>query len=323
MPAPIAVTGATGFVGSHLIRRLRDEGLPVRALVRSTRYAGELRALGCEVAVGDVRDRASLAAAFAGCFAGVKLVAILRERRGQTFDAINRQGAANAVGAAADAGVARFVHLSALGAARDAPRYPRSKWAGEEAVRAGGIPFVIFRPSILLGAGGGAAAQFADITRFGVWYPLVLLIGARGLFRMLASLTPIVPVLGTGRYRSMPIALNDLLPAVRAALDRDDVLGQTYEVGGPEILTYDELVGRVARVLGLRRLLVHLPDPLARRLVAAFALLPAPPITPDEADALLVDNLCDPAPAVRTFGLRLRPVEQALREALTPSKAKT
>ena len=323
MPAPIAVTGATGFVGSHLIRRLRDEGLPVRALVRSTRYAGELRALGCEVAVGDVRDRASLAAAFAGCSAVVHLVAILRERRGQTFDAINRQGAANAVGAAADAGVARFVHLSALGAARDAPRYPRSKWAGEEAVRAGGIPFVIFRPSILLGAGGGAAAQFADITRFGVWYPLVLLIGARGLFRMLASLTPIVPVLGTGRYRSMPIALDDLLPAVRAALDRDDVLGQTYEVGGPEILTYDELVGRVARVLGLRRLLVHLPDPLARRLVAAFALLPAPPITPDEADALLVDNLCDPAPAVRTFGLRLRPVEQALREALTPSKAKT
>src|SRR3972149_9502944 len=104
MPAPIAATGAPGFVGSHLIRRLRDEGLPVRALVRSTRHAPELRALGCEAAVGDVRARASLAAAVAGCSAVVHLVAIIRERRGQTFDAINRQGGAHARRAGGAAG---------------------------------------------------------------------------------------------------------------------------------------------------------------------------------------------------------------------------
>lgn len=324
MSAAVAVTGAAGFVGSHLVRRLRDAGVSVRGVIRSPNDAERLQRLGCEVSIADVRDQDGLTAAFAGCRAVVHLVAVIRERPGQTFEAVNRLGTANVVAAAAIAGVSRLVHMSALGAAPDAPRYPRSKWAGEEAVRRGGVPFVIFRPSILLGSGGGAAAQFADIVRFGLWYPM--LSGdrriARRIFGTLATLVPVVPVLGDGQYKSMPVALDDVLPAISAAIDKHDVLGQTYEIGGPEVLTYDELVGRVARVLGLRRVLLHLPEPLARRLVAAFAVLPNPPITRDEAEALFVDNVCDPAPAVRAFGLRLRPVEQALREALTPSGEK-
>jgi len=316
MRGPIAVTGAAGFVGSRLIRLLRAEGLPVRGVVRSTRDVAPLRDLGCEIAVADVRERRSLEPAFAGCSAVVHLVAIVRERAGQTFDIINRVGAAHAATVARDAGVARFVHLSALGAALDAPRYLRSKWAGEEEVRRSGVPCVIFRPSILLAAGGGAAAQLADVVRFGSWYPLVLLLGGRGLFAWLGSLVPIVPVLGSGQYRSMPIALDDVLPALRQALDRDDLLGQTFEIGGPEVVTYDALVQRVARVLGLRRAALHLPGSLARAVVATLALLPNPPITPDEAAALFVDNVCDPGPAVRAFGLRVRPLDQALREAL-------
>lgn len=316
MAAPIAITGAGGFVASHLIPFLRAEGTPIRAVVHSTGAAAALRAAGCEVAVADVRDRPSLVAAFAGCEAVVHLVAVIRERGGETFDAVNRAGATNAVAAAREAGAARFVHLSALGAAPDAPRYLRSKWAGEEAVRAGGVPYVIFRPSFLFAPGGGAAQQLAEVVRFGLWYPLVLLAGGRALFGPLAALLPIVPVLGGGRYRSMPLALQDLLPALRQALIRDDVLGQTVEIGGPEALTYDALLRLVARVLGLRRALVHLPMPLARGVVAAFGVLPAPPITRDEAEALFVDNVCDNAPAVRTFGVRLRPAEQALREAL-------
>lgn len=316
MAAPIAVTGAGGFVGTHLVRYLRAEGFPVRAVVRSTAAAPALRAAGCDVAIADVRDRPSLVQAFAGCAAVVHLVAIIREHGGEAFEAVNRAGTANAVAAAREAGVARFVHMSALGAAADAPRYLRSKWEGEQAVRSGGVPYVIFRPSVLLAPGGGAAGQVADVVRFGVWYPLVLLTGGRAVFGALASLLPVVPVLGSGRYRSMPLALHDLLPAVRQALTRDDVLGQTVEVGGPEALTYDALLGLAARLLRVRRILVHLPMPMARGVVAAFALLPNPPITADEFEALLEDNICDTAPAVRAFGVRVRPLEQALREAL-------
>jgi len=323
MQGPIAVTGATGFVGSHLVRMLRAEGLSVRGVVRSTRRGAALRALGCEVMLGDVRDRTSLRAAFDGCAAVVHLVAVIRERGEQTFEAINRVGVANAVAAASAAGCARFVHLSALGAAPEGPRYLRSKWAGEQEVRAGGLPFVIFRPSILLGRGGGAAVQLAEVARFGPWYPLVLLVGGRWVFGRLAALVPIIPVLGSGTYRSMPVALDDILPALRQALDRNDVLGQTYEIGGPEALTYDALVQTVARVLGLRRVLVHLPGPVARAVVALFSALPDPPITRDEAMSLLSDNVCDNGPAVRTFGLTLRPVEQALREALSGPEEKT
>lgn len=324
MNAPIAVTGAGGFVGRRLVRHLRRADAPVRALVHSDRGADALRALGCEVRRADVRDRDALAAAFVGCRAVVHLVAVIRERGGRTFDAVNRQGAANAASAAGASGAQRFIHLSALGASPGAPRYLRSKWEGEEAVRAAGLPAVIFRPSILLGPGGGAAAQFADVVRFGLWYPLA---GRRRLLRGLAAaaatVTPVVPVLGDGAYTSMPMALDDLLPAIVSSLERDDVLGQVFDLGGPEVLTYNDLIRRVARVLGVRRLLWHIPQPAARALLALFTLLPEPPITRDEFEALLIDNVCDPGPAVRAFGLRLHPVEQALREALTPAGEKS
>jgi NADH dehydrogenase len=266
--------------------------------------------------VADVRNRASLVEAFAGCGAVIHLVAIIRERGGQTFDAINREGAGNAAAAAREAGAARFLHMSALGAAPGAPRYLRSKWAGEEEVRRSGMPFVIFRPSFLIGSGGGAAAQFAQVVRFGPWYPFALLLGGRPLLAALAALTPVVPVLGSGKYRSMPVAISDVLRVVRQSLDRNDILRRAFEVGGPEILTYDQLIMRVARVLGLRRWLLHLPERAARAVIALFSVLPNPPITRDEAESLFIDTICDNGEVIRTFGLRPTPVDAALREAL-------
>lgn len=252
----------------------------------------------------------------------IHLVATIRERAGQTFDAINREGAANAVAAAREAGAGRFLHVSALGAGPGAPRYLRSKWDGEEEVRGGGVPFIIFRPSFLIGSGGGSAVQFAHAVRFGAWYPFALLLGGRQLFAALAALTPVVPVLGSGKYRSMPVALADVLAAIRQALDRDDIIGRAFEIGGPEILTYDELILRVARVLRLRRRLVHLPEQAVRGVIALFAMLPNPPITRDEAESLFFDTICDNTEVVRAFGLRLTPVDQALREALGRSEEK-
>jgi uncharacterized protein YbjT (DUF2867 family) len=321
-PRPVAVTGADGFVGRRLLERFREDGYVVRGVVRSPRGADALRAAGYDAVLADVRDPNALRAAFVGARAAVHLMAILRERRGQTFDAVNRDGAAHAAAAARQAGMARFVHLSALGAGPDASRYLRSKWAGEEAVRAAGVPFVVFRPSIMIGRGGGAAAQFADVVRFGPWYPFVLALGARGPFAPLAEVVPVLPVLGSGTYRSMPVALDDVLPALVAAVNRPDVAGQTFELGGPEVLTYNEIMDTTARVLGLRRRRVHLPPVAVRALVRAFAVLPNPPITHDEAQALFEENLCDNTLVLRTFGLRLRPFEAAMREALGAPRAK-
>jgi len=317
----VAVTGAAGFVGRRLVRHLLDRGHAVRGVVRSGPEALALRDAGCESAIADVRDAASLRRAFAGARAVIHLVAIIRGRGAETFDAVNHAGAAAAAAAAREAGAARFLHLGALGAGPGATRYLRSKWLGEEAVRRAGVPFVIFRPSILIGPGGGAAAQFADVVRFGPWYPFVLLFGGRGVFARLASLTPLLPVLGSGRYRSMPLALNDVLPAIVASVDRPDVVGQTYEIGGPQALTYNEIMDTTARVLGLRRRRVSLPPGAAKAVVRALSLLPNPPITEDERQALFVDNLCDNAPVQQAFHLPLRPFEVAMREALEPARA--
>ncbi len=319
-PDRVAVTGATGFVGGHVVRMLREAGVTVRALVRPgtrrTQRFTALQELGCEVAYADVGDLGALERGFDGCAAVVHLVAIIRERVGATFDLINRRGAAEVAAAAKASGARRIVHLSALGAGPQAPRYLQSKWAGEEAIRHTGLPYVILRPSFVIGPGGGAATQFAAIVRLGPWYPLYLLGMPERPLAWLGAISPVVPVLGSGRYRSMPLDMRDLVAVVRQALGRDDVLGEVYELGGPDVLSYNRLLDEVAAVMGVRRWKVHLPMWMARALVREFRYLPNPPITQDEFEALLVDNVCDASKAVQTFGLALRPFREAMRYAL-------
>ncbi|MBI2123285.1 MAG: NAD(P)H-binding protein [Armatimonadetes bacterium] len=312
----IAVTGASGFIGTHLTRALRDAGWTVRALVRSTSELDRLRARGYEVALADVRDRPSLAAGLAGCLAAIHLVAIIRESGSATYESVNRQGTANVAAAAKTAGVDRLVHLSALGAGPSSTRYLASRWAGEEEVRRSGIRHVIFRPSFIMGPGGGAAQQFAAVVRYGPWYPFQLMAGGGRLFGSLAALTPVIPVLGSGRTRFMPVDRGDVFDAVLQSLERADVLGETFEIGGPDVVTYDQIMDAVARVLRLRRGKIHLPPAPAGMFVRLFKLLPNPPITLDEFETLLIDNVCDNTKVVRTFRLRLRPFVESLHEAL-------
>src|SRR5437870_11869352 len=201
----VAVTGAAGFIGSHVVRMLRTEGFEVRAVVRPGTKGGQrlatVQGLGCTVTYADVAEPGALERALDGCAAVVHLVAIIRERVGATFDLVNRRGAAEVAAAAKVSGVGRIVHLSALGAGPEAPRYLQSKWMGEEAIRRSGVPSVIIRPAFVIGPGGGAAVQFAAVVRLGPWYPLYLLgVPARPL-ELLAVLAPIVPVLGSGQYR--------------------------------------------------------------------------------------------------------------------------
>ena len=290
----IAVSGANGFVGRHLVARLREAGAPVRALI--SERPGAERELpgggeGLEVRRVDVRHGETLRGALDGCDAVVHTVAIPTERK-QAFDAVNVRGVANVVAEARRAGVGRLVHLSAIGADPASPfPYLRSKGQGQALVASGGIPFVVLRPSLLFGEGDDFFHRLAFSLAF-----------------------PIVPVPGDGKARFQPLHVLDLAAALQAALARriDEVAG-VHEVGGPELITYDELLAEAMRGTGKHRPTIHLPVPLMKPPALLMGLvMPDPPVTVPQLDLLAVDNTPRENAIERVFGVRPRPFRGAL-----------
>jgi len=266
----ILVTGASGFVGVHVVRALADAGERVRALVRDANGAGALDGVDCELARGDVTDPASLRAAAEGCTAVVHLVAILTGKP-EDFDRVMTRGTRNLLNAARDADVSRFVQMSALGtseATRNTVPYYRAKWAVEEAVRSSGLGYAILRPSFVFAPDGGALAQFARIAR----------------------LAPVTPVIGRGTQRLQPIWAADLARAVTLAVRRDDDL--LVEIGGPDIVDWNEFWSQLKTALGTRRPALHVPFWFMRPQAAIMERLPHPPVTRDQLRMLqLGDNV--------------------------------
>lgn len=284
----ILVTGATGFVGRHLVRRLCAGKVPLRLLVHRRPPSQAFAGLNVEFAHGDMADPAALEMACAGCDAVVHLVAIIRERGRATFQAINHQGTRNVAAAAQKAGVRRFVHMSAIGA-QDSLRfhYLRSKWQGEQAVVQSGIPYVILRGSIVFGPGDEFMTRLADLVR-----------------RL-----PVVPVLGAGGNRFQPIHAADVAECLAQALARQEMSGQTLEIGGPEHLTYDQLVDVIMEALGKRRRKLHLPLALLRPLVwAGERLAPSFPVTSAQLAMIALDNVTALDSVASRFGFQPRPL---------------
>lgn len=277
----ILVTGGTGFVGSHLVPRLIAAGHNVNVLARGIHHAF----LPAEVTMirGDVASGEGLDAALQDVSAVIHLVAVIRERGPYTFHRVNHLGTANVVRAMQQHGVRRLVHMSALGATPD-PHfpYPYSKWQGEQEVQRGGLDYTIFRPSLQFGRGGG----FID--------------------RLRQSVAPVpffAPVPGSGNTRFQPIWVEDVATCVLLALSRRDTFGQTYEIGGPEYLTYAQILDVVLRTLGLRRIKVHIPLRLMAIAVPVMQrLLPDPPVTTSELAQLAVDNTTALDSVMRAFG---------------------
>ncbi len=293
----ILVTGATGFVGQHLMDRLRERGATIRPLVRDVRDAARLRGLHVEPVVGDVTNPAALARAMTGVDTVIHLAAITVERGAATFERVNARGARHMVDAARNAGVARFLYLSVNGA-RDDSRYPypRSKWRGEQAVVASGIPYAVLRPSLIFGRGDHFCAALASLARR----------------------SPVVPIVGDGKSLFQPVWVEDVCSCILKALDDDAYLGHVYEIGGSEQLSYDEIADIVMRVLGKRRRKVHVPLALLKPVAAIMpAVLPMSLVTPGQLDLLLIDNSAEPDSLPALFGIARPAYLQAKLDYIT------
>jgi NADH dehydrogenase len=293
----ILVTGGSGFVGGHVVHELRARGLPVRCLVRDPRRASKLAAWGSELLQGDMTDAASLRRAADGAETVVNLVAI-RQGREEAFQRVMVEGTRALIAAAEDAGVARFVHMSALGTSeqtKDLVPYYRAKWETEQLVRASKIPDVIFRPSFVFGPDGGILPTFARLARF----------------------TPVTPIIGRGRQRIQPIWADDVATYFADAVRRDDVTGRIFELGGPEAVTWNEFWTRLKRARGLRRPSIHVPVALMRANALVTERLPGNiPLTRDLLTMLEHgDNVVSNDEAVRTFQVPLVPLDEQLRRA--------
>lgn len=294
----VFVTGATGFVGRSVIQALRSDGYVVRCLVRrgSERDLRGLEAV--ERVEGDVLVRRGLEEGMAGCQGIVHLVGIIRERPAiaTTFEMVHTQGTMNVIEAAAAAGVRRYLHMSAMGSRPNAgARYHKTKWAAEEAVRASGLVWTIFRPSIIYGRGDGFVTMLAHMVRR---YPLV-------------------PVIGSGRQRLQPVPVEHVAEGFARALAQPATEKQVYEVGGPDRVTMVELLDAIGAALGYRRVRkAHVPLGFMRPVTRVLHGLPGFPVTPDQLRMLEEDNVCDPAPFYSAFRLEPVPLATGLRRML-------
>jgi NADH dehydrogenase len=293
----VLVTGGTGFIGPKVVNALVDAAHWVRVLERKPgRWKQE--GLRCQEAVeGDVTDADSMSRAVAGCDAVVHLVAIINGSP-RDFERVMEEGTRSAIAAARDAGVRRFVLMSALGTTdetKDLVPYYHAKWTMEQDLKASGLEHVIFRPSFVFGRDAGSLQQF----------------------RRIARIAPVTPIVGAGTQRIQPIWVDDVAAYFAASLEKPEAANRTFEVGGPDVVTWNEFWSRLKRAMGARRPTMHLPVGLMRMQAAVFERLPKPPVTRDQLTMLEAgDNVVTNDDAVDTFGLPLVPLDEQLRRAV-------
>jgi NADH dehydrogenase len=292
----VTLFGGTGFVGRYVAQMLAQRGWRIIVASRHPDRALPLKTAGAVGQVvpvfADIRDDGSVAAAVAGADAVVNLVGILFERGKQRFDSIHGEAAGRVARAAAAAGATRFVQVSAIGASADSPSsYARTKAAGEAAVRAAFPGASILRPSVVFGPEDGFFNLFANLART----------------------APFLPLFGGGTTKFQPVYVQDVAAAVVSCLEQDGTAGQTYELGGPRVYSFRELMELTLKQTGRKKRLVSLSWGMAAFEAKLFSLLPKPPLTPDQVLQLKIDNVV--APGARTLadlGIQATPAELIL-----------
>lgn len=288
----IFVSGGTGFVGSHLIPLLVKDH-EVYALVRSRESFERMKAAGVSPILGDLKFPGPWIEIIGRMDVVVNLVGIIREGKNFTFREIHFECTRNLLLSSKGGSVKKFIQMSALGTRGDArSMYHRTKWMAEEAVRESGIPYVIFRPSVICGPGDKLTEMLVKMIR----------------------LSPIIPVIGSGKYRLQPVFVKDLVNCFLQAVEREDLNYRIFEIAGPEAITFNTMLDILCRVMGVRRLKIHLPMVLMK--VVAFLMeriLSNPPITTDQITMLEEENICDIGEVAKVFSIEFCPYEKALR----------
>jgi uncharacterized protein YbjT (DUF2867 family) len=291
----ILVAGGTGLLGSAIVAALKDAGFETGILSRS-----QPKGDGVTWVQADVIASSDLEAKLRGWDVVVDAVQVPNypmenKRKGLTFERVDYGGTVNLVDAAKAAGVGHFIGLSGAGAAEESPyHWIRFKWKEEQHIVQSGVPYTVFRPSWVYAPNDVSLNRFLGFAR---WLPFI-------------------PIIGNGKTRVAPVFIDDVAAHVRGAVERGPQ-NAIFEIGGPQVLTMDEIVKTALRVSGKRRLLLHHPVWMMKIVASVAQFLPGPPLTPDAIDFVVQDGLADTGPLQKTFGLRLTPLEEALSTYLT------
>lgn len=297
----VTVFGGSGFLGRHVVRALVKRGYRVRVAVRRPDLAGHLQPLGrvgqIHAVQANLRYPSSVEAAMRDTDAVVNLVGVLFQRGRQRFTDVHARGAQAVAEAAGRLGVP-LVHISALGADETSPSlYARTKAMGERLVLTAKPDAIIFRPSIIFGPEDSFFNRFAAMAR----------------------LSPVLPLIGGGMTRFQPVFAGDVALAVAAALEGKSKPGAIYELGGPEVRNFKELMQYMLTVIDRRRLLLPVPFPIAKLMASFAGLLPKPPLTTDQVEMLKRDNVVSEAARREGRTFQALGIEPVLMESVVPS----
>ncbi len=300
----IFIAGATGFVGRHLLEALKDSGRQVRCLVRSPGKEDAVRALGFDTVPGEITDAEALRTGLHGVETVVHLVGIIEEKKGATFQNVHVDGTETLVREARGAGVRHFFYQSALGADADSPfAYLRTKGEAEAIVVDSGLPYTLFKPSLIVGPQDGFTERMKQLLTAG----------------------PVVPVPGDGKARFQPLYIGDWVRCFQQCLKTEAPRNATFEFGGPEQLTYNEILRELMAMLDIDKPIVHMPMGLTRlslpfmgvvQSLAAAMGREIPAVTGELLSLLSVDNICELDSVERAFGFAPMRFSDALRKFL-------
>ncbi len=296
----VTIVGGTGFVGRYVVKRLAKAGWRIRIIARNPDAARHLRTAGevgqVVLARGNLADPQSLAGKIEDSYAVVNLVGVLFESGKQKFTALHAQGAETLAQMAYASGVKRFIQISALGVDKaGGSEYARTKLVGEKAVRAAFPAATILRPSVIFGPEDNFFNQFAAMS----------------------IAAPALPLIGGGLTRFQAVYVGDVAKAIEACLTRADTPGQTYELGGPHVYTFKEILQFILKTVGREKPLVTVPFPVASMMGSVAQLLPRPLLTRDQVALLRHDNIV--GPNTKTFaqlGIKPAAVEVIVPEYL-------